>query len=78
VGVAWAGNPRYKADAQRSMRLQTLAPLLRMTGVEWVSLQKGPAAEEISELGAEICLRDEASEDRDLADARRWCRGLTW
>ena len=76
VGVAWAGNPRYKADAQRSMRLQTLAPLLRMTGVEWVSLQKGPAAEEISELGAEICLRDEASEDRDLADAAALVSGL--
>ena len=58
------------------MRLQTLAPLLRMTGVEWVSLQKGPAAEQISELGAEICLRDEASEDRDLADAAALVSGL--
>ncbi|HXR39991.1 MAG TPA: tetratricopeptide repeat protein, partial [Terracidiphilus sp.] len=29
VGLAWAGNPRYKADHQRSMELKALLPLLR-------------------------------------------------
>lgn len=29
VGLAWAGNPKYKADAARLMRLKTLVPLLR-------------------------------------------------
>jgi tetratricopeptide (TPR) repeat protein len=68
VGVAWAGNPRYKADAQRSMHVKTLSPLLRMAGVEWVSLQKGLAGEQISELDGSICLLDGSSGDRDLAD----------
>jgi len=68
VGVAWAGNPGYKADAQRSMHVKTLTPLLRMTGIEWLSLQKGPAAEQMNGLGEEICLLDRSSKDRDLAD----------
>ena len=68
VGVAWAGNPRYKADAQRSMHVKTLSPLLRMPGVDWVSLQKGPSAEQISELDRDICLFDGSTPDRDLAD----------
>jgi tetratricopeptide (TPR) repeat protein len=76
VGVAWAGNPRYKADAQRSMHVKTLAPLLRMPGVEWVSLQKGPATEQIGELGANICLWDGSSGDRDLADTAALMAGL--
>ena len=68
VGVAWAGNPRYKADTQRSMNVKTLSPLLRMSGVDWVSLQKGLPAEQISELDRDICLLDGSAEDRDLAD----------
>jgi tetratricopeptide (TPR) repeat protein len=68
VGVAWAGNPRYKADAQRSMHVKTLTPLLRTAGVDWVSLQKGPAAEQISDLEADIRLVDGSTDDRDLAD----------
>src|ERR1035437_5049866 len=36
VGLAWAGNPRYKADAQRSMNLKTLLPLLHTPGVHWI------------------------------------------
>ena len=46
VGLAWAGNPRYKADRQRSVRLEALLPLLRAgqeSGVNWISLQKGDA-----------------------------------
>ncbi|HEV2214760.1 MAG TPA: tetratricopeptide repeat protein, partial [Terracidiphilus sp.] len=47
VGVAWAGNPKYGADWRRSTRVETLLPLLRMREVEWVSLQKGEAAEQL-------------------------------
>jgi hypothetical protein len=76
VGLAWAGNPRYKADAQRSMHVKTLTPLLRTPGVEWVSLQKGQAAGQISELDADIYLLDGASGDRDLADTAALLAGL--
>jgi tetratricopeptide (TPR) repeat protein len=68
VGLAWAGNPRYKADAQRSMELKTLLPLLGAPGVTWISLQKGPAAEQLSGIGGSAFVWDGSSEDEDLAE----------
>jgi tetratricopeptide (TPR) repeat protein len=68
VGVAWAGNPRYKADLQRSMSLDTLLPLLRAPAVTWISLQKGPAAAQLAGLPDDIFIADGSSEDRDLAE----------
>jgi len=68
VGLAWAGNPRYKADRQRSMTLETLLPLLSIEGVTWISLQKGPAAEQLSALPGEIFVWDGSSRDSDLAE----------
>ena len=68
VGVAWAGNPRYRADSQRSMSLETLIPLLRTSGITWVSLQKSPRAEQLSALSAEIVVWDACSHDTDLAE----------
>jgi tetratricopeptide (TPR) repeat protein len=68
AGIAWAGNPRYKADAQRSMHLTTLLPLLRTPGVTWFSLQKGPAAEQIAALSPDDYVVDGSSRDVDLAE----------
>jgi hypothetical protein len=68
VGLAWAGNPRYKADTARSVALQTLLPLLRLPGIIWISLQKGPAAEQLIHLPADVCVWDGSSKDRDLAE----------
>ena len=69
VGIAWAGNPRYKADVRRSVALETLLPLLRTPDVTWISLQKGPAARQLDELPAEVFVWDASSLDQDLADA---------
>ena len=68
VGLAWAGNPRYKADSQRSMRLATLLPLLRTAGFCWVSLQKGEAAEQLGCLPDDVFMWDGSSRERDLAE----------
>jgi len=68
VGIAWAGNPRYKADRQRSMRLETLLPLLRRPGFTWISLQKGEAAEQLAALPDDVRIEDGCSRDRDLAE----------
>jgi tetratricopeptide (TPR) repeat protein len=68
VGFAWAGNPRYKADSQRSMRLNTLFPLLRAPGITWISLQKGAAAEQLASLPGDLFVWDGSSRDRDLAE----------
>ncbi len=69
VGIAWAGNPRYKADAKRSTTLTTLLPLLESSGIDWISLQKGEAAKQLALLPPEVRMADGASGDRDLADA---------
>ena len=68
VGLAWAGNPRYKADRLRSMELKTLLPLLRAPGMTWISLQKGAAAEQLSGLPGDVFVWDGSSRDRDLAE----------
>jgi tetratricopeptide (TPR) repeat protein len=68
VGLAWAGNPRYKADAQRSMEFKSFLPLLRTPGINWISLQKGPAAEQLSDVNGNVFVWDGSSGDRDLAE----------
>jgi hypothetical protein len=45
VGLAWQGDPRNLNDASRSLpSLRTLAPLWRVPGIHFVSLQTGEAA----------------------------------
>jgi tetratricopeptide (TPR) repeat protein len=68
VGIAWAGNPRYRTDVQRSVDLSTLLPLLRMAGVTWISLQKGPAAEQLLGVPQDLFVWNGSSNDADLAE----------
>jgi tetratricopeptide (TPR) repeat protein len=68
VGLAWAGNPRYKSDHLRSMRLETLLPMLRAVDATWISLQKGAAAEQLARLPGDVPVWDGSSGDRDLAE----------
>jgi tetratricopeptide (TPR) repeat protein len=80
IGIAWAGNPSYKADHARSMRLATLVPLLRGAGRDlgatWTSLQKGEAAEQLASLPADVSVWDGSSRDRDLAETAALVAGL--
>jgi tetratricopeptide (TPR) repeat protein len=80
VGLAWAGNPRYKADRARSMRLVTLLPLLRAVdaamNATWISLQKGEAAEQLAALPRDVCVWDGSSCDYDLAETAALIAGL--
>jgi len=68
VGVAWAGNPRYKADRLRSVRLSTFFPMLRTRGIQWIALQKGEAAAQLATLPGDITVSDGSSRDRNLAE----------
>jgi tetratricopeptide (TPR) repeat protein len=68
VGLAWAGNPGYKADRQRSIKLDTLVPLLHTPGINWISLQKGSGAEQLSGIAGRVFVWDGASRDVDLAE----------
>lgn len=40
VGIAWAGNPQHRFDSLRSIHLEELAPVLSLTAIEFISLQK--------------------------------------
>ncbi len=68
VGLAWAGNPSYKADPQRSMEFKLLLPLLRAPDVTWISLQKGQPAEQLAAIHGAIFVWDGSSRDQDLAE----------
>jgi ADP-heptose:LPS heptosyltransferase len=72
VGIAWAGNPKYKADHRRSMHLATLVELLRSFSANWISLQKGVAADQLADvlpnLPPGVRLHDGSSHDADLAE----------
>ncbi len=70
IGLHWAGNPNYRADRERSTTLQTFLPLLKLPQFHWISLQKGPATQQIAEIPPELRsrLEDACSHDRDLAD----------
>lgn len=69
VGLAWAGSPGNIRDHSRSFHLQELLPLLAVKGVCFLSLQHGPAAEQIAALDLTANkLQDLCSSARDLAD----------
>jgi tetratricopeptide (TPR) repeat protein len=68
IGIAWAGNPSYRADAQRSMHLRTLLPLFKAVRANWFSLQKGGAAAQIATLPREVQITDGSGCDHDLAE----------
>ena len=53
VGICWAGMARVahpdalRIDQLRSTTLDSFAPLAKIPGIVWVSLQKGPPAEQV-------------------------------
>jgi predicted O-linked N-acetylglucosamine transferase (SPINDLY family)/ADP-heptose:LPS heptosyltransferase len=52
IGIAWAGSPLHRSDAQRSIDIETLAPLLARDGPRWFSLQVGEHAADLARLPA--------------------------
>ena len=68
VGLAWAGNPLYRADARRSLRPDQLGTLQGALGVAFVSLQKDAAAP--------FPLADWTDELHDFADTAALIAGL--
>jgi Tfp pilus assembly protein PilF/ADP-heptose:LPS heptosyltransferase len=44
IGIVWAGSSLHRRDAQRSISIETLSPLLGLDGVRWFSLQVGERA----------------------------------
>jgi hypothetical protein len=50
IGIAWQGNPGYRKDRFRSVPLAYFEPLSRISGVQLLSLQKGPGTEQLAAL----------------------------
>ena len=51
AGIVWAGNPYHLNDRRRSIPIAELAPLARVSEVEWISLQVGPRANDAAPPG---------------------------
>lgn len=58
IGIAWQGNPRYRADRRRSIPLVQFAPLARLSGVQMFSLQKGTGTEQLGALAGQMAVTD--------------------
>ncbi|WP_411883849.1 tetratricopeptide repeat protein [Polaromonas sp. YR568] len=70
VGLVWKGSPGHGNDANRSLPgLASLAPLWRVSGVAFISLQKGQGEEEASSPPAGQPLIALGAQMEDFADA---------
>ncbi|MBB6250028.1 tetratricopeptide repeat protein [Nitrospirillum iridis] len=77
VGLFWQGNPDFPDDHWRSPGLIPLLPLLNVAGVEFVSLQMGPAKAALTDPGVPPGrIRDAAASIRDWADTAALIAGL--
>jgi tetratricopeptide (TPR) repeat protein len=68
IGLAWSGDPIHDNDLNRSLRFESLLPLLEMPEISFVSLQHKVRAEDAPVLGRHPNVRDIGSEVRDFAD----------
>ena len=48
IAIAWAGRPTHNNDINRTITLDTLAPLFEVEGIALVSVQKGPATAQMA------------------------------
>jgi hypothetical protein len=68
VGLAWAGSPGHRNDRNRSLKPSQLAPLGRVPGVGFFSLQKGEAAGEGENVRDGLELVDWTRDLKDFSD----------
>jgi tetratricopeptide (TPR) repeat protein len=68
VGLAWAGSSVHKNDRNRSMRLAAFAPLWKVPGVRFFSLQLGEPAAQVRAAPPGMEIVDVTGELEDFAD----------
>jgi thioredoxin-like negative regulator of GroEL len=82
IGLVWAGAPRphdvqsNRIDRRRSMKLAQLGALAGCTGIDWISLQKGPPARQAERPPCGMVLHDWTEELHDFADTAALVAGL--
>ncbi len=68
VGLVWAGSAKNPNDRNRSFPCRLYSPLLKSQGVEWISLQLGPQAEQLRDFQLDDKIRDVSDELTDYAE----------
>jgi uncharacterized protein (TIGR03032 family) len=68
IGIVWAGSPTHKNDRNRSCRIRDFGRLLKLAGIDFYSLQKGPQTDELATLPSGIELVDLGTKFRDFGD----------
>jgi len=68
IGLIWSGSPNFAHNYRRSTKLEKLSPLAQIPGINFISLQKGPAAEQTKHPPAGMRLFDWTDELNDFAD----------
>jgi Flp pilus assembly protein TadD len=68
IGLVWAGRPTQQFDRWRSSRLEHFAKLAEIKSARFFSLQKGPAAAEITGASPELNLTDWSNDLHDFSD----------
>jgi len=74
VGLAWAGSRTHKRDRMRSISLEQLSPLAKISPVNFISLQKGESAALMH--SPQIHLTDWTQDLHDFADTAALIAGL--
>jgi len=69
IALNWSGNPRFWGNRSRSVSLALLAPLARLPGVSFYSVQKGEAATQAAMPPSGMRLVDLGARIRDFADS---------
>jgi tetratricopeptide (TPR) repeat protein len=68
IGLVWAGHPTHQKDVTRSLRLADFACLSQIPGLDFYSLQVGPAAVQASSPPPDMHLTDWTDDLRSFAD----------
>ncbi len=67
IGLVWGGSPAFPHERWRSIPLEQLAPLTNSAGAIFYSLQVGPLAGQIKQLGNRVKVIDLQGELKDFA-----------
>jgi Flp pilus assembly protein TadD len=68
IGLVWGGSPTFPHERWRSIPLEQLAPLTNLEGTTFYSLQMGPSASQVKQLGSRVHIVDLQDEQEDFAD----------
>jgi hypothetical protein len=82
VGLVWAGDSRpydpaaHQVDKERSFALSVYAPLAKIPGITWISLQKGEPASQLEDPLPGLDIYDPMNEVEDFADTAAIVKNL--